>query len=433
MAKAAADRTPPNNPEAEESLLGAAMLSADALEVLVTDVEPDDFYRPVHGHIATACRTLFDEGGRADPVVIADRLRSWGLLDDVGGLAALLSLQANTPATSNARRYARIILEHATMRRLIGVAGEMLDMAYGVPDDVGEMIDRSKTMLEEIDVPMTVGAPSPNIDQFLSVTEEYDWIVPGLIERTDRTMVTAAEGAGKSTLLRQMAISIAAGMHPFDYYPFEMSTGELPVVQVFDVENSPNQMRRKFRPLREIEGVMRRLHPDRLRIECRPEGIDLTQRHDGRWLQERVASVRPDLVVIGPVYKLYDGDLNKEELIRKVLRVLDLIRVRYGCAMLIEAHSPHGEPGARRDLRPIGSSIWKRWPEFGYGLAPDRQDENMVHFQPWRGARDERQWPTVLVRSEPWPWGQPGQRAGRAVHRAEDEPAAVYEPDDGFF
>jgi len=71
-------------------------------------------------------------------------------LDAVGGLAALATLQADTPATTNASRYARIIEEHALLRRLIAVAGEIAEMGYGLPDDVESAIDRAEAMVFDV-------------------------------------------------------------------------------------------------------------------------------------------------------------------------------------------------------------------------------------------------------------------------------------------
>ena len=131
-------RVPPHNLDAEESLLGAMLLSRDAIAAGVECCSADDFYGPAHGHVFAAICSLYGQGEPADPVTVADELRRAGLLDAIGGPPTLISLQANTPATSNAARYARIIEEHALLRRLIGVAGEIAEMGYSVPDDVGE-------------------------------------------------------------------------------------------------------------------------------------------------------------------------------------------------------------------------------------------------------------------------------------------------------
>ena len=93
----------------------------------------EDFYKPAHGHVFDAILTLHGQGEPADPVTVADELRRAGLLDAIGGPATLVSLQAGTPATSNAASYAKIVEEHALLRRLIAVAGEIAEIGYTRP------------------------------------------------------------------------------------------------------------------------------------------------------------------------------------------------------------------------------------------------------------------------------------------------------------
>ncbi|MBW8827473.1 MAG: replicative DNA helicase, partial [Acidobacteria bacterium] len=102
-------RVPPHNLDAEESLLGAMLLSRDAI-VSATEVGlgAEEFYKPAHGHVYDAITSLYAAGEPADPVTVAEELRRAGLLEAIGGPALLLTLQAGTPATSNAGRYARI-------------------------------------------------------------------------------------------------------------------------------------------------------------------------------------------------------------------------------------------------------------------------------------------------------------------------------------
>ncbi|MER3453419.1 MAG: hypothetical protein C4344_07270, partial [Acidimicrobiia bacterium] len=119
----AGGRVPPHNLQAEESLLGAMLLSRDAIAAVteVRGLSPDDFYRPAHGHVFAAVMSLYERGEPVDPVTVADELARRDQLEGVGGLQALLALQAAAPATTNAQRYARIVEEHAVLRRLIAV------------------------------------------------------------------------------------------------------------------------------------------------------------------------------------------------------------------------------------------------------------------------------------------------------------------------
>jgi replicative DNA helicase len=140
-------RIPPHNLDAEKSLLGAMLLSRDAIAAAMETCSSDDFYKPAHSHVYDAINTLYNLGEPADPVTVADELKRAGMLDSVGGLAALVALQADTPATTNAARYARIVEEHALLRRLISVAGEIAEMGYSVPEDVAQAMDRAESLV----------------------------------------------------------------------------------------------------------------------------------------------------------------------------------------------------------------------------------------------------------------------------------------------
>ena len=149
--RAAGARVPPHDLAAEASLLGAMLLSANAIgaaaEVRLTAA---DFYKPAHGHIFDAIEALYHRGEPADPVTVADDLRRDGLLEAIGGPATLISLQTGTPAISNAGRYARIVEEHALLRRLIGVAAEVAELGYSMPDDVAAAVDRAETLVFDV-------------------------------------------------------------------------------------------------------------------------------------------------------------------------------------------------------------------------------------------------------------------------------------------
>ncbi|MBO0732542.1 MAG: replicative DNA helicase, partial [Acidimicrobiaceae bacterium] len=90
----AGGRIPPHNLDAEQSLLGAMLLSRDAIAAAVETCRADDFYKPGHAHIFDAACSLYSQGEPVDPVTVADELSRAGLLEAVGGLAALIGLQA---------------------------------------------------------------------------------------------------------------------------------------------------------------------------------------------------------------------------------------------------------------------------------------------------------------------------------------------------
>jgi replicative DNA helicase len=134
--------TPPHNLEAEQSVLGAIMLSDRSLYALVIEegLLADDFYRERHGLIYGAMLALYEENEPVDVLTVTDRLRQMGKLEDVGGSASVDELTGIVPAAGHARRYAQIVRENALLRRLLestyriqesvldhrGVAGELV-------------------------------------------------------------------------------------------------------------------------------------------------------------------------------------------------------------------------------------------------------------------------------------------------------------------
>ncbi len=230
----------------------------------------------------------------------------------------------------------------------------------------------------------------PTVSEFLAVEDDpYDWLVPDVLERGDRLILTGPEGGGKSTLLRQLSVQLAAGIHPFGGEPFE------PVrVLLLDVENSKRQVRRKLRPL--FAAAKREQMP--LYVAVRPQGLDLLQPRDRELLAGAIDAVRPDLIVGGPAYKLAGGDPTMEEPARVLAAWIDGMRAKYGLGLIMEAHSPYASGQQKRPLRPYGASLWSRWPEFGIHISADGE---LSH---WRGPRDERAWPTALQRGGAWPW-----------------------------
>lgn len=157
----AATRIPPNNLPAEESVLGAMLLSREAIAEVVEIVDADNFYKPAHGHICDAILSLYAAGEPADAVTVADELSRSGLLEDIGGQSFLLDLQASTPAISNAAHYAKIVEELALLRRLIYVSGEIAENAYGMPDDVIKTLDDAESRIFEVAQRRVTNTTSP--------------------------------------------------------------------------------------------------------------------------------------------------------------------------------------------------------------------------------------------------------------------------------
>jgi len=158
-------RVPPHNLSAEESLLGALLLSREVVgQVSELGLQVEHFYKPAHQHIYSAIRGLMATGQPVDIVTVADELRRNGLIEEIGGSQALLELQNATPAISNASRYAKIVQDTAVLRRLISVAGEITEIAYMEPDDVTKALDEAETKVFEVAEDRVIDSTRPLSD-----------------------------------------------------------------------------------------------------------------------------------------------------------------------------------------------------------------------------------------------------------------------------
>ncbi len=168
-------RVPPSNLDAEQSLLGAMLLSEHAVSSSATIVQADDFYKPAHRHIFEAVQTLYATGRGVDPLTVAEELDRAGVLDAVGGAATLVSLQANTPAITNAEHYARIVEEKALLRKLIGAANDVAELGYSPLDDIEKTIDSAESLIFSVAQRRnsdTLAELAPLLDQALEQLEE---------------------------------------------------------------------------------------------------------------------------------------------------------------------------------------------------------------------------------------------------------------------
>lgn len=403
----------------EEALIGAAMLSRTVVDDASIVLDAGDFAKLAHQNIWHAIVSAHRHGG-VDQLTVAAELAHMGWQGEEYTVAALNGYTINTPSISSATRYATVVADHALRRAIIRASGEVAALGWGesTSDDAGDALDRARTVLANLEAPHRAGAPDPDVTTFLdSVPTDYDWLFPDFLERRDRMLVTAAEGVGKSTLLAQIAVCGAAGLHPWTFREIDPIN-----VLIIDLENSDRLVTRRLRTLAAVAG--RGLNPARLRVNVRPDGLDLTKRADRLWLYDRVAANKADLLVIGPAYRMMagtaaKGDTGGEDQTRTVTRALDEIRVRCDCALLMETHAPHGSIMGR-DLRPFGSSVWLRWPEFGIGLHKNQDNAtgNQYEVLHWRGPRDQRRWPASLHRSTmpgTWLWTPYFANARRAA------------------
>ncbi|QAY69488.1 replicative DNA helicase [Xylanimonas protaetiae] len=142
------DRTPPQDINAEMSVLGGMLISKDAIADVVETIRGNDFYRPAHETIYDAVLDLYGRGEPADGITVADELRRRGELERIGGAAYLADLVAGVPTAANAGYYARIVRERAVLRRLVEAGTRIVQLGYA--REGGEVDDIVNTAQAEI-------------------------------------------------------------------------------------------------------------------------------------------------------------------------------------------------------------------------------------------------------------------------------------------
>jgi replicative DNA helicase len=141
---------PPQNLDAEESVLGAMMLSPGAIGAVSELLDAGDFYRESHAKIYRAALALYARGEPVDAITLVDALEERGELEDAGGRVRIHELAALVPATANAAHYARIVREMATLRGLIRAGQEIAQLGWERPGEAHELVDQAEQVIFEL-------------------------------------------------------------------------------------------------------------------------------------------------------------------------------------------------------------------------------------------------------------------------------------------
>ena len=143
-------RVPPQNLEAEQSVLGAILLENEAINQALEVLSSEDFYRESHREIFRAMAELSDRSQPVDAITLTDLLKGRGRLEAVGGPAYIAELAAGVPTAANIAHYARIVREKAVLRSLASIATEIASSAYDGPVSVDEFLDEAEHRVFEI-------------------------------------------------------------------------------------------------------------------------------------------------------------------------------------------------------------------------------------------------------------------------------------------
>lgn len=138
------ERVPPQDLDAEQSVLGGMLLSKDAIADVVEIIKGHDFYRPAHETVFQAILDLYAKGEPADPITVAAELVKRGAITKVGGAPYLHTLVQSVPTAANASYYAEIVHERAVLRRLVEAGTKITQMGYAADGDVDEIVNSAQ-------------------------------------------------------------------------------------------------------------------------------------------------------------------------------------------------------------------------------------------------------------------------------------------------
>jgi replicative DNA helicase len=200
------DRQPPQDVQAEQSVLGGMLLSKDAIADVVEVLRAGDFYRPAHQIVYDTILDLYGRGEPADPVTVSAELTRAGQLMRVGGTPYLHTLISSVPTAANAGFYAEIVAERATLRRLVEAGTRIVQLGYGAAagqgGDVDEVVDRAQAEIYDVTERRT--------------SEDYvrlEQLLQGTMDEIDAISSRGGQGIGVPTGFSELD-QITNGLHP---------------------------------------------------------------------------------------------------------------------------------------------------------------------------------------------------------------------------
>lgn len=397
------ERIPPSAIEDEDALLGALLLNPSGWEDVSGMLTPDDFYRPGNRLIYQTIEAMARAHENIDVVTVASRMRAEGHSsdrhEDIG--QTLMAYQEFTPRISHLHTYAARILDASQARVLIRIGGQLAELGF---DRVEDAYERAKMLLHDASRDMmrtSLVTTTPLLSDLLDASPTWapaDWIIPGMLARKHRLVVAAKGGRGKSTFIRQTVCFIAAGFHPFIGDSLHMYKAPMRTSLVVDLENDQDAWMLETRPMMEMLRAKSGVWPLPLALHALGgRSFDPVQnRSDKADLFARLRETRPDLLCIGPLYKLdQKSGAEWHQTAGRIQDLLDDIRETFKCAILVEAHV--GSSGAA--VR--GAKDWEFWPEMVKRLSFVRGDRTRLQIDDVRTPRFRQLydwWPTQLAK-----------------------------------
>ncbi|MBM2820758.1 MAG: dnaC1 [Candidatus Berkelbacteria bacterium] len=240
-------KIPPQNLEAEQSVLGSLLMDKDAVIKVADILRPDDFYRDDHGKIYRAILNLYEKRRPIDVVTITDDLEKDKMLKDVGGASYITTLVNSVPTSAHVATYANIVHQKATLRRLISAASEITELGFNEQSDLETILDKAESKLFSVSQKYVKQYFTPikdileeSFDRIDKLHKEkgmirgvptgfrdLDNLLAGL-QKSDLVILAARPSIGKSSLALNIADHVACDKKiPVGIFSLEMSKEQI--------------------------------------------------------------------------------------------------------------------------------------------------------------------------------------------------------------
>lgn len=240
-------RIPPQNVEAEQSVIGSMLLDKEVIPTITEILKSEDFYREDHKEIFEAVMDLFEKGEPIDLITVSEQLKLRGSLDNVGGIEYLTNMATAVPTTANARHYSKIVEEKSILRKLIRASTDIVNMGYEASEEVSFVLDRAEKNIFDILQKRNMSGFAPIrevlVETFNKLEElynskgvitgiptgftDFDYKMAGL-HNSDLILIAARPAMGKTSFAINIAQHVAVHEKvPVAIFSLEMSKEQL--------------------------------------------------------------------------------------------------------------------------------------------------------------------------------------------------------------
>jgi replicative DNA helicase len=238
------DKLPPQNIDAERSLLGSLLIDKESINKVADILHPEDFYSRPHQLIFDAVFELFEKREPIDILSLSNKLRDMKCLEDVGGISYLTSLASMVPTSAHVAAYAKIIQRKKMLRDLIAAAHHMIGLGYREDDEVENLLDEAEKKLFAVSqrsMSKTFLRLGTTLDEAMDrIINQTDGTLRGLktnyssldnklggLQKSDLIVLAARPSVGKTAFAINLALNVAKSNIPVGIFSMEMSTDQI--------------------------------------------------------------------------------------------------------------------------------------------------------------------------------------------------------------